>query len=95
MIDEVTFIPQLVLLREHLMNSINRRLLTTNLQIPYYTWVTKMHTVQVGMLDAYLDVTLRDMETDLIYAIFILNETLLGQKTKNIHRYLLPNCYFF
>ena len=91
MIDEVTFIPQLVLLREHLMNSINRRLLTTNLQIPYFTWVTKMHTVQVGMQDAYLDVTLRDMETDLIYAIFILNETLLGKKDKTIHRYLLPN----
>ena len=95
MIDEVTLIPQLCLLREHLMTSINRRLLSTNLQIPYFTWVTKIHTVQVGMLDAYLDVTLRDMETDLIYAIFIHNENLLGKPNQNIHRYFsfLVACY--
>ena len=95
MIDEVTLIPQLCLLREHLMTSINRRLLSTNLQIPYFTWITKIHTVQVGMLDAYLDVTLRDMETDLIYAIFIHNENLLGKPNQNIHRYFsfLVACY--
>ena len=68
------------------MNSINKRLLSSNLQLPYFTWVTKLHTVQVGMLDAYLDITLRDMESDLIYAIFIHNETLLGKATHNIHR---------
>ena len=95
-LDDIRLIPQLILLREPLLNSINRRLLSHNLQIPYYTWVSKIHTIQVGMLDAYLDISIRDMETDMIIAIFMLNEKLLGQQNTNIHRWTrhnLINCY--
>ena len=59
LIDEIYLIPQLCLLRENLMTSINRRLLSHNLQIPYITYVTKIHTVPSGMLDSFIHITLR------------------------------------
>ena len=47
-IKDVILCPQLVLLKEDLLNSINHRLATKNIQIPYQTYVNKTFTIEIG-----------------------------------------------
>ena len=47
-IKNVVLCPQLVLLKENLLKSINHRLSTKNIQIPYQTYVHKIFTIEIG-----------------------------------------------
>ncbi len=47
-IKNVILCPQLVLLKENLLNSINHRLATKNIQIPYQTYINKTFTIEIG-----------------------------------------------
>ena len=47
-IKNVILVPQLILLKENLLNSINHRLMTKNIQIPYNTFVNKPFTIETG-----------------------------------------------
>ena len=42
-------VPNLILLKEPLLNSLNRRLLTSNIQIPFFQAVTKTFSVELGI----------------------------------------------
>ena len=41
--------PNLILLKEPLLNSLNRRLLSSNIQIPFFQSVTKTFSVELGI----------------------------------------------
>lgn len=47
-IKNVILCPQLVLLKENLLKSINHRLSSKNIQMPYQTYISKEFTIEIG-----------------------------------------------
>ena len=47
---DIRLVPQLILLKENLLSSINRRLLSANIQIPYFATVSKSFSIELGIL---------------------------------------------
>ena len=42
-------VPQLILLKEVLLNAINRRLLSANIQVPYFATISKTFSIELGI----------------------------------------------
>lgn len=73
-IDDVRLICQCVLLHNSLVNKIEARLSSSNLQIPFLTTIQKNFAISLGRCEVTLDISLRDQYTDFVYICFHYNE---------------------
>ena len=46
---DIRLVPQLILLKEPLLQSINRRLLSANIQVPFFATIAKTFSIELGI----------------------------------------------